>query len=42
MIYISHRGYISGVEEKLEIYPVNISKLLKNNILLKLMLISQR
>ena len=32
MIYISHRGYISGVDEKLENNPDNISKLLKSNI----------
>ena len=32
MIYISHRGYINGVDEKLENNPDNISKLLKKNI----------
>ena len=32
MIYISHRGYINGVDEKLENNPDNISKLLKSNI----------
>ena len=32
MIYISHRGYINGVDEKLENNPNNISKLLEKNI----------
>ena len=32
MIYISHRGYINGVDEKLENNPDNILKLLKSNI----------
>ena len=29
MIYISHRGYINGVDEKLENNPDNITNLLK-------------
>ena len=32
MIYISHRGYINGVDEKLENNPNNILKLLERNI----------
>tara|TARA_B100000886_G_scaffold335189_1_gene291876 strand:+ start:941 stop:1375 length:435 start_codon:yes stop_codon:yes gene_type:complete len=32
MIYISHRGYINGVDEKLENNPSNILKLLEKNI----------
>ena len=29
MIYISHRGYINGIDEKLENNPDNISKSFK-------------
>ena len=32
MIYISHRGYVNGVDEKLENNPNNISRLLEKNI----------
>ena len=32
MIYISHRGYINGIDDKLENNPDNITKLLKNNV----------
>ena len=32
MIYISHRGYINGVDEKLENNPDNITNLLKSDI----------
>ena len=32
MIYISHRGFINGVDEKIENNPINIAKLLEKNI----------
>ena len=32
MIYISHRGYINGVDEKIENNPNNIAELLEKNI----------
>ena len=32
MIYISHRGYINGVDERIENNPNNITKLLEKNI----------
>ena len=32
MIYISHRGYVNGVDEKLENNPTNVLKLLEKNI----------
>ena len=32
MIYISHRGYVNGVDEKLENNPNNITRLLEKNI----------